>query len=147
MLSGPQTSLRHDADVHSFLSTLRSYPHKRCCRGHRRLSDTMMMSSHPLIPLRSIASSGPQPCRRYGCAGCAGGTAVVGNTRLNLSEVKPGEIQHIRCELRRCSVVIADAVGVVIERFQVSNSKFLFLISRPTLSRGSRCWGELRSLR
>ena len=65
----------------------------------------------------------------------------MGNTRFNLGEVQPGEIQHIRYELRRCSVVIADAVGVVIERVQVSNSKFLFLLSRPTLSRGSRCWG------
>ena len=29
-----------------YLLTLRSYPHKRCCRGHRRLSDTMPMSTH-----------------------------------------------------------------------------------------------------
>ena len=30
-----------------YLLTLRSYPHKRCCRGHRRLSDTVPMSTHP----------------------------------------------------------------------------------------------------
>ena len=32
----------------------------------------------------------------------------MGNTRFNLGEVQPGEIQYIRYELRRCSVVIAD---------------------------------------
>ena len=32
----------------------------------------------------------------------------MGNTRFNLGEVQPGEIQHIIYELRRCSVVIAD---------------------------------------
>ncbi|MDD7604083.1 MAG: hypothetical protein SPJ71_01090 [Candidatus Limisoma sp.] len=57
MLSRPQTSLRHDADVHSFLSTL-----------------------------RSMASSGPQPCRRYGCGGCAGGTAIMGNPMLSVGD-------------------------------------------------------------
>ena len=46
----------------------------------------------------------------------------MGNTRLNLGEVSPGENQHIRSELRRCSVVIVDVYGVVIDRFQVSNS-------------------------
>ena len=57
----------------------------------------------------------------------------MGNTRFNLGEVQPGEIQYIRYELRRYSVVITDAVGVVIDRFQVANSKFLFLLSQPNL--------------
>ncbi|MDY5900182.1 MAG: hypothetical protein SPK37_03775 [Candidatus Limisoma sp.] len=46
----------------------------------------MPMSTHPLIPLRSMASSGPQPCRRYGCGGCAGGTAFMGNPMFSLGE-------------------------------------------------------------
>ena len=36
--------------------------------------------------------------------------------------------------------MIADAVGVVIDRFQVSNSKFLFLLSRPTLYEARVLW-------
>ena len=68
----------------------------------------------------------------------------MGNPTFSLGEVQPGEIQHIRYELRRCSVVIADAVGVVIDRFQVSNSIFYYH-DRPS-TRLEFC-GGLRSLR
>ena len=33
----------------------------------------------PSARRRQDDHSGPQPCRRYGCGGCAGGTAIVGN--------------------------------------------------------------------
>ena len=46
----------------------------------------------------------------------------MGNTRLNLERFSLVKNQHIRSELRRCSVVIVDVYGVVIDRFQVSNS-------------------------
>ena len=35
-----------------------------------------------LGPLCSL----PQPCRRYGCGGCAGGTAVMGNPMFSRGE-------------------------------------------------------------
>ncbi|MDD6621438.1 MAG: hypothetical protein PUE90_01760 [Bacteroidales bacterium] len=29
---------------------------------------------------------GPQPCRRYGCGGCLGETAIMGNPMFSLGE-------------------------------------------------------------
>ncbi|MDY6105043.1 MAG: hypothetical protein SPH89_00160 [Candidatus Limisoma sp.] len=67
---------------------------------HRhRIFDTTPMSTHPLIrsyllPLtsdlitliHSMACSLPQPCRRYGCGGCLGETAIMVNPTLSIGD-------------------------------------------------------------
>ena len=52
-------------------STLTSYP---------------LPLTSPLLPLHSMACSGQQPCRRYGCGGCLGETAIVVNPTLSIGD-------------------------------------------------------------
>ncbi|MDY4942408.1 MAG: hypothetical protein SO082_04325 [Candidatus Limisoma sp.] len=47
---------------------------------HAHASDAM--HRHRIHP----STHGPLPCRRYGCGGCAGGTAIVGNPMFSLGE-------------------------------------------------------------
>ncbi|MDY5999194.1 MAG: hypothetical protein SPJ05_02940, partial [Candidatus Limisoma sp.] len=51
----------------------------------------------------------PQPCRRYGCGGCAGGTAIVGTELLRY----PSSFEMLGCDSRFareshsvCSVIV-----------------------------------------